>query len=532
MWTLVSFLLFTGLVAVVSWLKTRGSDRTTADGYFLGGRSLRWYFIGGSLLLTNLSSEQMVGLNGNAYTNGMVVMAWEVVAAVTMVFMALYMLKEYLRRGIATTPDFVEQRFDRGVRNIFTAASLFGMIFLVMPFILYSGALALNAIFQTEELLGLSEGQSLLLMIVLTGVVGSIYAIGGGLRAVAVSDTINGVGLFIGGLLVPGFALVALGDGSFLEGVDTLTSRAPERLNPVGDEDADVPFSTLFTGMLYINFAYWCTTQYIIQRTLASGSLEQGQKGILFAATMKLWGPLYLVLPGIIAWHLLGPDLAKGDDAYPDLVQQVLPGWLAGFFGAVLFGAVLSSFNSTLNSAATIFSLNVYKPLRKTVGESELIAAGKVFGVVIALASICAAPFISKSGEGLFNLMKQLGSIFCALPVVILVGMFNPKVPAIAAKVAFFVGGILYIVLSFVLDNHVFGLEVHWLHTLAFCAAVPTAIMLVWGHLQPVTVQEPLTDSGTSRVDLKPWRFALPFGAFVLVAVVGVYLGLYWIGQG
>ncbi|MGF1484779.1 MAG: solute:sodium symporter family transporter [Opitutales bacterium] len=533
MWTLLSFAAFTLMVAALSYWKTRGDDRGSSEGYFLGGRNLRWYFIAGSLLLTNLSSEQMVGLNGGGYTHGMVVMAWEVVAAVTMVFMAIFMLREYLRRGIATIPDFVAQRYDRQLRDLLTAVSLFQMIFLVLPFILYSGALALNAIFRPDQLLGISETQSLWLMIVLTGVVGSIYAIGGGLRAVAVSDTINGIGLVIGGFLVPFFAVVALGEGSLTQGLNTLVSENPQRLNPVGGPTADIPFSTLFTGMLFINFAYWCTTQYIIQRTFATRSLAQGQKGILFAAAMKLLGPLYLVLPGILAWHIFGPDLEAGDYAYPNLVNAVMPDWLAGFFAAVLFGAVLSSFNSTLNSAATIFSLNFYQPLRKQAGDREVIAAGKVFGIVVAVASVVIAPLIAYSPEGLFNLMKKIGSVFCAVPMIVVLGMFNRRIPPIAAKIAFVIGVVLYSTLAYGFEHTYFGHELNWLHTVAFSAGVPSVFMLIFGWLKPYSgnVSASETES-VEGMDLEPWKWARPVGALVLVLVVGVYAGLWYISGG
>ena len=195
----VSFVSFTALVGLLSWWFTRREDHGDANNYFLAGKSLPWYVVAGSLMLTNLSTEQLIGLNGSAYLSGTVVMAFEVVAAVGLVVMALYFLPRYWHNGIATVPQFLERRFDAQTRQILSGMFLVFLVLNFLPFVLYSGALGMNGLFNVKAILGVSEAASIWIMVWLIGTVGAIYAIWGGLKAVAVSDTINGVGLLVGG---------------------------------------------------------------------------------------------------------------------------------------------------------------------------------------------------------------------------------------------------------------------------------------------------------------------------------------------
>ncbi|MED5471681.1 MAG: solute:sodium symporter family transporter, partial [Verrucomicrobiota bacterium] len=320
----IAFLIFTGLVGLFSWRATRRDNHSTSTGYFLAGRSLPWIVVGGSLLLTNLSTEQLVGLNGGAFKNGMQVMAWEVWSSIAIVLMALVFLPRYLKGGVATVSLFLERRYSKVVGTAVSVLLLLSLLTNLLPFVLYSGALFMIKVFNIEQILNVSQAEALWITVIALGVVGSLYAIFGGLKAVAISDTFNGIGLLIGGLLIPVLGLIVLGNelgggGGFGAGISYLMENHPERLSPIGKEGENIPFSTLFTGMLLITTYYWCTNQAIVQRTFASKSLAEGQKGVLFAAGMKLLGPLYLVLPGIIAWHMFG-DTIKPDDSYGALV--------------------------------------------------------------------------------------------------------------------------------------------------------------------------------------------------------------------
>jgi len=248
----------------------------------------------------------LVGLNGAAFEHGLHVMVWEVFAVVTLVAMALFFLPKFLRSGIATVPQYLEVRFDRKTRMIVDMIFLIAYAVILLPIVLYSGAKGLSAMLDVKELTGIASDTGVLwFMVILIGVLGSIYALFGGLRTVAVSDTLNGAGLLIGGFLIAYFGRKAVGDGNgAVAGWNTLMETSPERFNSIGGKKDNVPFSTIFTGVALLNLFYWCTNQQIIQRTFGASSLQEGQKGVLLTGGLKLLGPLYLVIPGMIAFHL------------------------------------------------------------------------------------------------------------------------------------------------------------------------------------------------------------------------------------
>ena len=342
---LLSFLLFTGLVAGVTWLLTHKDDHGTSEGFFLAGRRLGAVVIAGSLLLTNLSAEQLVGLNGAAFGNGLHVMVWEVLTVVCMVLMAWFFLPRYLRSGITTVPQFLEQRFGPSTRLFTTLIFLMAYAVILLPIILYAGATGLKEMIDVSGLTGIeSETAVLWLTVWIIGLIGSMYALFGGLRTVALSDTLNGVGLLVGGLLITYFGLTAVGDGQgAMAGLDTIRAEQADRLNSIGGPDDSVPFWTMFTGVMLIMTFYWCTNQQIIQRTFGAKNLSEGQKGVFLCGALKLLGPIYLVLPGLIAYQLFtsnGVAHIQGDKSYGALVFHVLPKALVGFFAAVVVGAL------------------------------------------------------------------------------------------------------------------------------------------------------------------------------------------------
>lgn len=238
---ILSFVGFTLLVAVITWWKVRKTDTGSQQGYFLAGRSLKAPVIAASLMLTNLSTEQLVGLSGQAYKSGMSVMGWEVTSAVTLIFLALIFLPRYLKRGIATIPDFLEERYDKTTRIIIDFCFLIATGVCFLPIVLYSGALALNSLFHVGESLQISHGAAIWLLVILLGLAGILYAVIGGLRAMAVADSINGIGLVIGGLMVPVFGLIAMGKGSFMQGIEQLTTVHAEKLNSIGGPTDPLP---------------------------------------------------------------------------------------------------------------------------------------------------------------------------------------------------------------------------------------------------------------------------------------------------
>ncbi|MEZ6125438.1 MAG: solute:sodium symporter family transporter [Planctomycetaceae bacterium] len=531
--TIISFVLFTALVAVVAWWKTRDDDQETSTGYFLAGRSLSWIVVGGSLLLTNLSTEQLVGLNGGAYQHGMIVMAWEVWSSLSIVAMAVIFLPRYLKSGITTIPEFLELRFSRTTRTLTSLISLVLIGVNVLPFVLMSGAEFMITVFDIPKYTGTDNHQMNLLLVSSTlALIGGAYAIFGGLKAVAVSDTVNGVGLVVGGFLIPILGLSFIGDGSVTEGVSVIVQSYPQRLSSLGDRDSNIPWETLFTGVTLMTTYYWCTNQGIVQRTFASKNLAEGQKGTLFAAVMKLLGPLYLVLPGIIAWHIARGGqhgLPKNsDDAYGYLVNLVLPGWAVGFFAATIFGAILSSFNSFLNSATTMFGVDIYRAaLNPDASDRSTVRAGKIFGVIMIPFSVGLVLYFKLyAGQGLFDLMKATAAILnVPMIAIVFVAFISKRTPAIGANVALIAGMVFQSVFGIWKDNHFWGIEMHWLHLAALNFVFLLLIMAVARVISPTKIA--YEQKYTEQVDITPWRLAKPLGLTVVVLIAAMYLGLW-----
>ena len=522
--TIGSFVFFTGLVAVITFALTRGDDHGSLDGYFLAGRTLTGGFIAGSLMLTNLSTEQLVGLNGAAFNDGISVMAWEVIAAMSLVVMALFFLPRYLRSGIATVPQFLEERFNESTRSITSLIFIIAYAGILLPIILYTGATGLTGILDVKVLTGIESDTTILWLAVwLIGIIGSLYAIFGGLRTVAVSDTINGFGLLVGGVMIVLFGMWAVNSDGFFAAWKTLKEAHPEKFNSLGSSEQSVPASTLFTGVLLLNLFYWTTNQQIIQRTFGASSLKEGQKGVLFAGVLKVLAPMILVLPGIIAFHLYSGDGIKADHAYGTLVSNVLPAPLAGFFAAVMVGAILSSFNSGLNSTATLFSLGVYRHwFNPGASEEQVIKSGKVFGVIIALTAMSTAPFLANYPSIFGYLQKMNGLYFIPIFSVMLIGLLTKRVPALAANIALVVG-FLAIAAGYWLPPFTsLVTAMHEFHFLGAVFASLVVLMLIIGAVKPR--EEAWVHEHSGDVDLTPWPMAKPLGTGLVIFVVLLYL--------
>ncbi len=517
--TLLSCIFFMGLVAWYSYQKTKG-EVDSKDGYFLAGRGLTGTFIAGSLLLTNLSAEQLIGLNGSAYMYNLSAMAWEVTAGVATIIMALVFLPRYLGGAFTTLPEFLKSRFDDSVRRMTVILFMVGYGLVTIPSVLYAGSVAVLRLFDIPELLNVSYEIGLVFTIVSVGSIGALYAIFGGLKAVAVSDTLNGAGLLIIGILVPVLGFSMLGDGDVMAGIDTVVSTHTEKLNAIGAPEDPVPFGTIFTGMIFANLFYWCTNQYVIQRTLGAKNLAEGQKGVLLSGYFKLLVPFLMMLPGVIAFHLYaGTQLESFDLAYPKLVKDVLPIYMSGFFLAVLLGTVFSSFNSLLNSAATLFCLDIYAPFKKDkVSDAELIKVAKIASVVIALFSFVVAPLLMFAPEGLWQIIRIFTG-FYNIPVItiVMVGFFTAHVPALAAKVVIIFHIIAYALLKFVLD-----IDINFIHIYAILFFIETGIMLAIGAAIPRKDKTIFTKS--SSVDLHPWKYALPVAINLAAMIIMLYI--------
>ena len=538
--SIVTFIFATISVAFFTYRivqKMKKSDSATEE-YFTGGRALTWPVVAGSLLLTNLSTEQLVGLNGDVFGDkALVGLAWEALAAFAMIATALIFLPRYLASGFTTTPAFLEKRFDKTTRSMVSGLFLFGYVTVLLPVVLYTGSLALKSMFNLNI--------SLWLIVILIGSLGSAYAIFGGLKSVAVSDTINGAGLLIGGLAIPFLGLSALGDGSFLSGISTLLNDKPEYLRVLTRTNLEgnivsVPWPTLFTGMMFIQIFYWSTNQVIVQRAMAAKSLAEGQKGVLFASAMKLVGPLMLCLPGIIALHMTELPIGRQDQVYGALVRYVLPDWSLGLFAAVLMGSILSSFNSALNSASTLFSLQFYKGyINQNASGEQIVKTGKRFGIFLALASMMIAPMLAQT-QSIFQYLQKVNGLY-SVPIIgiFLLGITTKHVPAVAAKVGMIVGMAIYAFFSFENLHNVPEFfadasgDLHWLHGyfISFVSAV--LVMLVIGKYRPKTADEiAISDlRDPAPVDMTPWSESRKVSVGIMGAAVTIYILLSFVAE-
>lgn len=521
MLALTSFIGFTLLVAAIAYYKTHNAHLTeSAEGYFLGGRSMTGMYIGGSMLLMNLSTEHLVGLNGLSFRTGFIVMAWEVMAAMTIVLFAIFFLPKYLKLGISTIPEFLERRFDKQTLTITSILFLGMYVISLLPIVLYTGAIALESLFRVSEVFQLDKTTALWIMVWGVGGLGAIYAVFGGIKAIAVADTVNGVGLITGGLMVTLFSLAYVGNGNVWSGLVDVYDFNPSKFNSIGAEDSLVPFSTLFTGLIISNMFFWCTNQSIVQKALGAKNLAEGQKGVLLCAFFKLMIPSIIILPGIVAFHIFQGQIDNPDNAYPRLVQLVLPEMLVGFFAAVVVGAVFSTFSGGLNSSVTLFSINIYKKsLKPDATEAQTVAVGKYLGLGLALVAMTVAPLVANAPDGLFYLIQQLQGIFNA-PIlsVVLVGLLTKRVPAIAAKL-----GLLFGMSAYILFNFVIKVDIHFFHLLGILFVLNVVFMLLVGHFYPQRAYEEVY---TEQVDIQPWRLVKPVAVLIALGSISMYVFL------
>lgn len=520
MLTVVTFVGFTAFVAIYVWWKLRKEPLDSKDGYFLGGRSLTGVVIAGSMLLTNISTEHLIGMNGSSYRNGFIVIGWEVTSALALVVAAVFFIPRYLRMGLTTIPEYLERRFDGTTRSAVALILVISFVVTLLPIVLYTGAINFESIFNISEALGVSKDQGLWITVVGIGLIGSLYAIFGGLKAVAVSDTINGYGLIIGGILVPVIALFAIGDGNILTGLTKVYENAPEKFNVIGEKGSVMPFGVLFTGLIINQLYFWGMNQTIVQRALGAKNLKEAQKGLLFTGVLKILVPLIIILPGVIGFYYFGDSMYESQDQiYPMLVKKVLPVGMAGFFAAVVMGAVLSTFNSVLNSAATIFSVDVYKRhIRKDANEKRLVWIGRATSSILAFFAILAAPLVAGAPDGLYQLLQQLNGIFF-IPIasIMLAGFFIKRISATGAKAALVFGFLFYIFTTFI-----FNVEIHFIHIWGIEFVLNMIIMLVVSHFYPGKRYDYKSD--TSLIEMKGWRYTPHMSVALVVTTIFIYI--------
>ncbi|HTJ13349.1 MAG TPA: solute:sodium symporter family transporter [Dinghuibacter sp.] len=518
--TIGSFLLFTGIIAFVAWRQARKTKVDTLSGLFLAGRSLGFLVVGGGLLFANINTATIVGENELVYTNDMTVMAWGMTSVLAMLVVSEFIMPIYLRTGIATTPEYLARRYDRSTGKLVSVIFLVSYVVNLLPTVLYSGAVAFNGLFHVSGRLGIDYWSAIWILVWIMGATGCLYSVLGGLRAIAVSDTLLGMGIFAGGVLLPFFALRYVGHGDLAAGLHTVLGSHKEHLNSIGRATDPIPFSTLFTGMILVNLYYWGTEQYIVQQVLASRDLKTCQQGIAVACLGKLVSPLLLNIPGLIAVHVF-THLSNSAEVFPALSALVSPPFITGYLAAIIFGAGLSTFNAGLNSSSTLFVLNIYRPWRiekgRSVEERAMVRVAKRFELAVCFLAMSIAPFLVLARHGFYTYVQTVNGFF-NVPIftVILVGMMTKRVPPLAAKC-----GLLFFIVTYGLTQTVFPVRLHFLHVLAILFAVTAALMLAIGRVRPMA--EPYRPVMDAKVALAPWKDRHVYAFLLLAAMVAAF---------
>ena len=546
------------LVAVVVVSLYAGRREKSGLDYFLAGRTLTWPLIGFSLIASNISTEHFVGMAGSAFERvGLAIASYEWMSAITLVFVAWWLLPKFLKAGIYTMPEYLEYRYDSGTRTLMAVYLMGAYIIVFLATVVYSGAMAVNTIFDIpamfERWFDLAPEKAsfwaLVASIWVIGLIAASYTIYGGLKSVVWSDLLQGGGLLLGGAMVAILGLLAIGEGNLFEGVREFGTAQADKLHTVLPwNDPDVPWLAVFVGGLWIpNLFYWGLNQFITQRTLGAKNLAEGQKGIFLAAWLKLLIPFIIVMPGIMAYHLYGrgpnPVVTEGDTAYSYMIRELLPPYLRGAMFAALCGAVMSSFNSGLNSASTILTVDLYKKyINPEASERKVVAVGRWATAAIVVVACLWAPVITRF-KGVFSYIQEIwGFITPGIVAAFLVGMVVKRAPAVAAKAAMLLGLVLYALFripGWVLEAPVQagrvaeGSFLHYVYrfsTIAFLHHMAIIFLILAGVMLLITWRRPLAEPRTmpvSGVDVRPHRRQYLIGGITIAATVVLYI-VFW----
>ena len=508
-----TFLAFFGVVVGVSMYKSR-REKTSED-FFLASRGLHWPLIGLSLIAANISTEHFVGMAGQgAGIAGLAVASYEWIAAITLVFVAIFFLPRFLRSGIFTIPEYLEYRYNPAARAIMAFYTMVIYIGVTIAAVIYSGGLTLQTIFGDLE-----NPRHLLYGVIVIGGIAGLYTIWGGLKAVAWADLFQGSALIIGGAITMVLGFKAIGVRSFFEhNADKLHMILPK-------EHSVLPWTALIIGLWIPNFYYWGLNQYICQRTLAAKTLRQGQLGIIFAAALKLLIPFIIIFPGIMSIQLY-PDKMTGsggtDAAYPLLIRNLVgPGFRAFIFAAIS-GAVISSLASMLNSASTIFTMDLFRRhWKKDASEKTLIWTGRVTTAVFVVIGMLIAP---KLGDprfmGIFTYIQEFqGYISPGILAVFVFGMFFKKAPPAAG-----VTGLILTVPVYGFLHWQFG-GIAFLNRMAITFVIILIVMAIITKLKPLA--EPKVMPVREEFDMRPTPSVIWLGALVIAITLVLYV-IFW----
>jgi len=500
------FVLFFVIVVGTSMYKSRKEE--TGEDFFLASRGLIWPIIGISLIAANISSEQFVGMSGQSAGNvGLAIASYEWMAAITLVFVAFFFLPRFLSSGIYTIPEFLQYRYNSTARSLMAFYTMAIYVGVTIAAVIYSGAITIYTIFDVD----------LKVAVWGIGVIAALYTTWGGLKAVAWADVFQGTALVLGGVVVLFFALSAVG------GIDNFFVHNEDKLHMILPADHPVlPWTALVIGLWIPNIYYWGLNQYITQRTLAAKSLREGQKGVIFAAAIKIIIPFVIVFPGIMAAQLYSNSMSNTDAAYPLLIKNLIPEGLRGFMLAAIAGAVISSLASMLNSASTIFTLDLYKVyVQKEATQKNLVFIGRLMTVLFVLIGCFIAPYLGDPKfMGIFTYIQEFqGYISPGILAAFVFGILVKKAPPAAGVVALLACVPVYGFLQWQFN------EIAFLNRMAITFGVVLLLMTIITLLKPL--KEPVQLPKRTDIDLSPTPQLIWWGSAVIFVVLMLY-AIFW----
>jgi len=543
------------ILAIGLWVsRDKDGKQKNAEDYFLASKSLPWWAVGTSLIAANISAEQFIGMSGSGFALGLAIASYEWMAAITLLVVGKYFLPIFIEKGLYTIPEFIEKRFSTNLKTILAIFWIALFVFVNLTTVLFLGGKALDTI------IGVGDGSILLNSIIGLGLFAAAYSLWGGLASVAWTDVIQVVILIFGGLLMTYFALANVTDsGSFIDGMKYVYEKAPERFSMIlskgeiikpngGDAWWDLPgLAVLIGGIWVANLYYWGFNQYIIQRTLAAKSLAEGQKGIVFAAFLKLIIPVIVVLPGIIAYVMNLDDSGMltatsvdpgfigaagniaNDNAAPWLIKNFIPVGVKGLILAALAAAIVSSLASMLNSTSTIFTMDIYRShFNKNASDAEMVSVGRITAVVALVIAIIIAPQLGSLGQVFIFIQEYTGVVSPGILAVFLMGLFYKK----ATNNAAIWGAILSIPIAMYFkvapkgwsDASIF-VELPFMHQMGYTCIATLAVIAFISYLDG-------NKDDSKGINLTKKLFAtnstFNIGAFSVVIITAFLYAMFW----
>lgn len=437
------------IIGVGNWLARSKSKERSSSNYFFANKSLPWFLVGSSIIAANISAEQFIGMSGSGFAIGLGIATYEWIAAIILIVVAKYFLPVFMEKKIFTMPQFLAIRYDNRIKTILAIFWISLFVFVNLTSILYLGALALKAVFEIKLIYG----------IIGLAVFSLLYTIVNGLKAIASTDILQVFFLLVGGIVTTWLAVDQVGGNmGLIEGFKTMFAEIPDKFHMI-IKKTDPNYSYLpgiraiFGGIWIAGIYYFGANQYIIQKAFGAKSLQEAQKGMVFAGYLKLILPFVVVIPGIAAFAL-SADIGKPDEAYPWILENIVPAGIKGLIFAALIAAIVSSFSAIINSTSTIFTMDLYKPyFNKNASEKRLVAVGRISGVVAMAIAVVVAPLLGSIDQAFQFIQEYTGMISPGITAIFVLGIFWKKTTSTAALWGTIVSIPVSAVLKFIIPN-------------------------------------------------------------------------------